>query len=57
MTRDVWQFNTMDDLLISFDNDPSENLDVCRITRVEVVGGLVNFTVKFDMSQFLGLLK
>ncbi|QBA64757.1 DUF4382 domain-containing protein [Muriicola soli] len=36
-----------------FWHDTSENLDVGRNTGVQVVDGLVNFTVTFDIDQFL----
>ncbi|MDH3796182.1 MAG: hypothetical protein OER83_04860, partial [Flavobacteriaceae bacterium] len=39
-----------------FWHDTSENLDVGRSTGVEVSGGVINFTVEFDMSQFLSSL-
>ncbi|MBT8209764.1 MAG: hypothetical protein KJP14_04485, partial [Eudoraea sp.] len=48
---------TIDDVPFVFWHDTSENLDVGRTTGVEVAGGVVNFTVEFDISQFLSSLK
>ncbi|MCW5515729.1 DUF4382 domain-containing protein [Muriicola sp. Z0-33] len=55
--RSIYIEGTIDDQPFVFWHDTSENLDVGRSTGVEVSGGVVNFTVEFDMSQFLGSLK
>ncbi|MBC31835.1 MAG: hypothetical protein CMH48_13455 [Muricauda sp.] len=55
--KSIYIEGTIDGQPFVFWHDTSENLDVGRSTGVEVVGGMVNFTVEFDMSQFLGSLK
>lgn len=55
--RSIYIEGTIDGQPFVFWHDTSENLDVGRSTGVEVAGGVVNFTVEFDMSQFLSSLK
>ncbi len=55
--RSIYIEGTIDDVPFVFWHDTSENLDVGRSTGVEVTGGVVNFTVEFDISQFLSSLK
>ena len=55
--KSIYIEGTIDGQPFVFWHDTSENLDVGRRTGVEVLGGVVNFTVEFDMSQFLGSLK
>ncbi|MCE2611733.1 DUF4382 domain-containing protein [Flavobacteriaceae bacterium D16] len=54
--RSIYIEGTIDDAPFVFWHDTSENLDVGRSTGVEVAGGVVNFTVEFDISQFLSSL-
>ena len=54
--RSIYIEGTIDDVPFIFWHDTSENLDVGRSTGVEVAGGVVNFTVEFDISQFLSSL-
>ena len=54
--RSIYIAGTIDGTPFVFWHDTSENLDVGRSTGVEVSGGVINFTVEFDMSQFLSSL-
>lgn len=54
--RSIYIEGTIDGVPFVFWHDTSENLDVGRTTGVEVSGGIVNFTVEFDISQFLSSL-
>jgi hypothetical protein len=51
--KSIYIEGTIDGTPFVFWHDTSENLDVGRSTGVEVVGGMVEFTVTFDISQFL----
>jgi len=55
--KSIYIEGTIDGRPFVFWHDTSENLDVGRNTGVEVINGMVNFTVEFDMSQFLSSLK
>ncbi len=44
---------TIDGIPFVFWHDTTENMDVGRSTGVQVVDGTVNFTVHFNMAQFL----
>ena len=54
--RSIYMEGTIDDIPFVFWHDTSENLDVGRSTGVLVEGNVVNFTVEFDISQFLNSL-
>lgn len=54
--RSIYMAGTIDGVPFIFWHDTSENLDVGRSTGVLVQDGIVNFTVQFDMSQFLSSL-
>ncbi len=54
--RSIYIEGTIDGKPFVFWHDTSENLDVGRSTGVKVVDGMVDFTVTFDMSQFLSSL-
>lgn len=54
--RSIYIAGTIDGTPFVFWHDTSENLDVGRTTGVEVSGNVVNFTVEFDISQFLSSL-
>lgn len=54
--RSIYIAGTIDGTPFVFWHDTSENLDVGRSTGVEVSGNVINFTVEFDMSQFLSSL-
>lgn len=54
--RSIYIAGTIDGTPFVFWHDTSENLDVGRSTGVEVNGNVINFTVEFDMSQFLSSL-
>jgi hypothetical protein len=54
--RSIYIEGTIDGLPFVFWHDTSENLDVGRSTGVLVQGGAVDFTVQFDISQFLSSL-
>ena len=51
--KSIYIEGTIDGTPFVFWHDTSENLDVGRTTGVEVIGGTVEFTVTFDLSQFL----
>jgi hypothetical protein len=51
--RSIYIEGTIDGVPFVFWHDTSENLDVGRSTGVLVQGGRVDFTVQFDISQFL----
>ena len=51
--RSIYIEGTIDGIPFVFWHDTSENLDVGRSTGVLVQGGRVDFTVQFDISQFL----
>ncbi|MBT8291053.1 MAG: DUF4382 domain-containing protein [Muriicola sp.] len=51
--KSIFIEGTIDGTPFVFWHDTSENLDVGRSTGVEVIDGTVNFTVTFDISQFL----
>ncbi len=55
--KSIYIEGTINDQPFVFWHDTSENLDVGRSTGVEVAGGVINFTVEFDISQFLSSLK
>lgn len=55
--KSIYIEGTINDQPFIFWHDTSENLDVGRSTGVQVVGGVVNFTVEFNISQFLSSLK
>lgn len=55
--KSIYIEGTIDGQPFIFWHDTSENLDVGRSTGVKVVGSMVNFTVEFDISQFLSSLK
>lgn len=54
--KSIYIEGTIDGKPFVFWHDTSENLDVGRSTGVEVVDGVVNYTVTFDISQFLNSL-
>lgn len=54
--RSIYIAGTIDGTPFVFWHDTSENLDVGRSTGVQVSGNVVNFTVEFDISQFLSSL-
>lgn len=54
--RSIYIEGTINGTPFVFWHDTSENLDVGRSTGVEVLDGIVNFTVTFDISQFLNSL-
>lgn len=54
--RSIYIEGTIDGVPFVFWHDTSENLDVGRSTGVLVQDGLINFTVQFDISQFLSSL-
>ena len=54
--RSIYIEGTIDGVPFVFWHDTSENLDVGRSTGVQVAGGMVDFTVEFDISQFLSSL-
>ena len=54
--RSIYIAGTIDGVPFVFWHDTSENLDVGRSTGVLVQDGIVNFTVQFDISQFLNSL-
>ncbi|WP_445384374.1 hypothetical protein ACT6NV_10335 [Robiginitalea sp. IMCC44478] len=54
--KSIYIEGTVDGKPFVFWHDTSENLDVGRSTGVEVIDGVVNFTVTFNMSQFLSSL-
>jgi len=51
--RSIYIEGTIDGIPFVFWHDTSENLDVGRGTGVLVQNGSVNFSVQFDISQFL----
>lgn len=51
--RSIYIEGTIDGIPFVFWHDTSENLDVGRRTGVMVQNGSVNFSVQFDISQFL----
>lgn len=51
--KSIFIEGTIDGTPFVFWHDTSENLDVGRSTGVQVAGGVVNFTVSFDIDQFL----
>lgn len=55
--KSIYIEGTINNQPFVFWHDTSENLDVGRSTGVQVVGGVVNFTVEFNTSQFLSSLK
>lgn len=55
--KSIYIEGTIDGQPFIFWHDTSENLDVGRSTGVKVAGNVINFTVAFDMSQFLSSLK
>ncbi|MGW9685950.1 DUF4382 domain-containing protein [Flagellimonas sp. 2504JD1-5] len=55
--RSIYIEGTINDVPFIFWHDTSENLDVGRSTGVQVSGGVINFTVEFNMAQFLSSLK
>lgn len=54
--RSIYLAGTIDGVPFVFWHDTSENLDVGRSTGVLVQGNTVNFTVQFNISQFLSSL-
>ena len=54
--RSIYIEGTLDGKPFVFWHDTSENLDLGRSTGVRVQNGVVNFTVQFDISQFLSSL-
>lgn len=54
--RSIYMEGTIDGVPFIFWHDTGENLDVGRSTGVLVEGNVVNFTVEFDISQFLNSL-
>ena len=54
--RSIYIEGTIDGTPFVFWHDTSENFDLGRSTGVVVENGTVNFTVQFDMSQFLNSL-
>lgn len=55
--KSIYIEGTVNDQPFVFWHDTSENLDVGRSTGIKVTGGVINFTVEFDISQFLSSLK
>ncbi|WP_372944777.1 hypothetical protein [Muriicola sp.] len=51
--KSIFIEGTIDGTPFVFWHDTSENLDVGRSTGVQVVDGIVSFTVTFDIDQFL----
>jgi hypothetical protein len=51
--KSIFIEGTIDGTPFIFWHDTSENLDLGRSTGVQVIDGTVNFTVTFDISQFL----
>jgi hypothetical protein len=51
--KSIFIEGTIDGTPFVFWHDTSENLDVGRSTGVQVAQGLVNFTLTFDIDQFL----
>ena len=51
--KSIYIEGTIDGTPFVFWHDTSENLDVGRSTGVQVTDGTANFTVTFDISQFL----
>lgn len=54
--KSIYVEGTINGIPFVFWHDTSENLDVGRDTGVSVKNGTVNFTVQFDISQFLSSL-
>ena len=54
--RSIFIAGTIDGVPFEFWHDTSENLDLGRNTGVLVQDGIVDFTVQFDISQFLSSL-
>ena len=54
--KSIYIKGTLDGKPFVFWHDTSENLDLGRSTGVRVQNGVVNFTVQFDISQFLSSL-
>lgn len=54
--KSIYVEGTIDGVPFVFWHDTSENLDVGKDTGVLVENGTVNFTVQFDISQFLSSL-
>lgn len=54
--RSIYIEGTIDGIPFVFWHDTSENFDLGRSTGVLVQNGIVNFTVEFDISQFLNSL-
>ena len=54
--KSIYIEGTIDGVPFVFWHDTSENLDIGRSTGVLVQDGKVNFTVQFDISQFLSSL-
>lgn len=54
--KSIYIEGTIDGKPFVFWHDTSENLDLGRSTGVQVIDGVVEFTVTFDMSQFLSSL-
>ena len=54
--KSIYIEGTIDGKPFVFGHDTSENLDLGRSTGVQVIDGVVEFTVTFDMSQFLSSL-
>ena len=52
--RSIYIEGTIDGVPFVFWHDTSENFDLGKSTGVLVKGGIVNFTVQFNISQFLG---
>lgn len=55
--RSIYIEGTINEIPFIFWHDTSENLDVARNTGVQVSGGVINFTLDFQMDQFLSALK
>ena len=54
--KSIYIKGTLDGKPFVFWHDTSENLDLGRSTGVRVQNGVVNFTIQFDISQFLSSL-
>ena len=54
--KSIYIEGTIDEIPFVFWHDTSENLDVGRYTGVNVIDGVANFNVQFDISQFLSSL-
>jgi len=54
--RSIYIEGTIDGKPFIFWHDTSENLDLGKSTGVRVQNGSINFTVQFDVSQFLSSL-